>query len=135
MNSNGGYILSLDCGTQSVRAILFDHKGNIVGKEKAEFEPYYSDEPGWAEQDPDVFWNNCCIACKELKSKQPIDWEKIIGVAVTTQRDTGIIVDKEGNNLAFYWFNSFKPNDESFAEKQTLLTNAKVDFTSSKITL
>jgi len=38
------------------------------------------------------------------------------------------IVDKDGNNLTYYWFNSFKPNDESFAEKQTLLTNAKVDF-------
>lgn len=38
------------------------------------------------------------------------------------------IIDKEGNNLTYYWFNSFKPNDESFNKKQELLANAKVDF-------
>ncbi|MGH4122100.1 MAG: FGGY-family carbohydrate kinase [Clostridium sp.] len=105
MNGNGGYILTLDCGTQSVRAILFDDSGSIIGKEKVEFEPYFSKEPGWAEQDPDVFWNNCCTACKTLKIKQPKDWEKIIGVTVTTQRDTGVIVDKQGTPLrpAIIW--------------------------------
>ncbi|MGV8982315.1 FGGY-family carbohydrate kinase [Clostridium sp.] len=105
MNSNGGYILTLDCGTQSVRAILFDDSGTIIGKEKVEFEPYFSKKPGWAEQDADVFWNNCCTACKTLKIKQPKDFEKIIGVTVTTQRDTGVIVDSEGMPLrpAIIW--------------------------------
>ncbi len=105
MNSNEGYILTLDCGTQSVRAILFDHSGSIIGKEKIEFEPYFSKEPGWAEQDPDVFWNNCCTACKTLKVKQPEAFKKIIGVTVTTQRDTGVVVDSEGNPLrpAIIW--------------------------------
>jgi sugar (pentulose or hexulose) kinase len=103
--SENGYILTLDCGTQSVRAILFDDKGNLIGKEKREFEPYYSKEPGWAEQDPDVFWDNCSQACKTLKSRQPEEWEKIIGVAVTTQRDTEIIVDEAGKPLrpAIIW--------------------------------
>lgn len=99
MDCERGYILTIDCGTQSVRAILFDDKGSIIGKEKVEFEPYFSKEPGWAEQDPNVFWESCCIACKALKSKQPEDWEKIIGVTVTTQRDTGVLLDKEGKPL------------------------------------
>ena len=105
MNSGEGYILTLDCGTQSVRAILFDSSGNIVGKEKVEFEPYFSKEPGWAEQDTAVFWDNCCLACQTLKARQPEDWDKIIGVAVTTQRDATIIVDKEGEPLrpAIIW--------------------------------
>lgn len=38
------------------------------------------------------------------------------------------IVDKQGNNLAYYWINSFKPKDDDFAKKQELLSNAKVDF-------
>jgi len=105
MASREGYILSLDCGTQSVRAILFDSQGNIVGKEKVEFEPYFSKQPGWAEQEPHVFWDSCCAACQTLKTRQPEDWEHIQGVAVTTQRDTTIIVDKQGKTLrpAIIW--------------------------------
>lgn len=105
MGSGEGYILSLDCGTQSVRAILFDRQGIIVGKEKVEFEPYFSSQPGWAEQDTDVFWDSCCLACQTLKTRQPEDWDKILGVAVTTQRDTTILVDEEGKPLrpAIIW--------------------------------
>ncbi|MGB4703317.1 MAG: carbohydrate kinase [Syntrophomonadaceae bacterium] len=105
MTSREGYILSLDCGTQSVRAILFDCQGNIIGKEKVEFEPYFSRQPGWAEQEPQVFWESCCKACQTLKARQPEDWEHIRGVAVTTQRDTTIIVDEQGKPLrpAIIW--------------------------------
>lgn len=105
MDKDGGYILALDCGTQSVRAILFSNTGEIVGKEKVEFEPYFSVEPGWAEQNVEVFWNGCCEACKKLQEKQPEDWQRILGVSVTTQRDTGVIVDKNGTPLrpAIIW--------------------------------
>lgn len=85
MNSGDGYILTIDCGTQSVRAILFNSRGSIVGKEKVEFEPYFSTQPGWAEQHADVFWDNACKACQTLKAQQPEDWNKIVGVTVTTQ--------------------------------------------------
>jgi sugar (pentulose or hexulose) kinase len=105
MSSREGYILSLDCGTQSVRAILFNSQGSIIGKEKVEFEPYFSTQPGWAEQHAAVFWDNACLACQTLKARQPEDWERIIGVAVTTQRDMTIIVDKEGQPIrpAIIW--------------------------------
>jgi sugar (pentulose or hexulose) kinase len=43
-------ILSIDCGTQSLRAILFSLKGEVLGMEKIFFEPYVSPHPGWAEQ-------------------------------------------------------------------------------------
>lgn len=105
MNSGDGYILTIDCGTQSVRAILFNSRGSIVGKEKVEFEPYFSTQPGWAEQHADVFWDNACKACQTLKAQQPEDWNKIVGVTVTTQRDTTVLIDKEGQPLrpAIIW--------------------------------
>ena len=99
------YILTIDCGTQSVRAILFDEEGNLVAKEKQEFEPYFSHYPGWAEQDPELLWKSACEVCKNLKTSFPEHWEKVIGVTVTTQRDTGVNLDIEGNVLrpAIIW--------------------------------
>jgi sugar (pentulose or hexulose) kinase len=94
-----GYMLSIDCGTQSVRALLFDRFGSLLGKEKVEFEPYFSSHPGWAEQNPELYWDSACTACKRLKEKLKEEWENIIGVAVTTQRDTGVNIDKNGNVL------------------------------------
>lgn len=100
-----GYILSIDCGTQSVRALIFDSSGNLLGKEKVEFQPYYSEHPGWAEQEPDLYWESACKACKVLKERMKNEWARIIGVVVTTQRDTGVNVDKDGRVLrpAIIW--------------------------------
>ena len=100
-----GYILTIDCGTQSVRAILFNKEGKLVAKAQEHFIPYYSNYPGWAEQDPDVFWDNACKACKKISLQQPSDWDKILAVTVTTQRDTVINIDKDGNVLrpAIIW--------------------------------
>lgn len=101
----GRYILTIDCGTQSVRALLFNEAGELILKEKKEFEPYFSPYPGWAEQDPELLWKGICEVCEKLKENFPIQWESIIGVTVTTQRDTGVNVDKDGNVLrpAIVW--------------------------------
>jgi sugar (pentulose or hexulose) kinase len=92
-------ILSIDCGTQSIRALLFNKDGEMIGKNKIEFEPYFSKEPGWAEQDPIIFYNAICEASLGLKSKYSELWENIIGVVLTTQRDTCVNVDNDGNPL------------------------------------
>lgn len=94
-----GYMLSIDCGTQSVRALLFDRYGCLIGKEKIEFEPYFSIHPGWAEQNPELYWKSACLACKKLKERFKDEWENVIGAAVTTQRDTGVNMDRDGNVL------------------------------------
>ena len=52
---NKDLLLSIDNGTQSLKALIFDLKGNLIAKEQVVFEPYYSENPGWAEQDPTVF--------------------------------------------------------------------------------
>ncbi|MTI69583.1 MAG: carbohydrate kinase [Firmicutes bacterium] len=99
------YILSIDCGTQSVRGLIFDTKGKLISKEKVEFKPYFSLYPGWAEQNPKVYFNSLSKACRRLKIKNENIWNKIIGVSLTTQRDTYINLDSKGNILrpAIVW--------------------------------
>ena len=80
------YVLTIDNGTQSVRALLFDLHGNLVDKARVPIEPYTSPHPGWAEQDPAYFWDNLCAACHKLWAQTSIPKEAIQGVAVTTQR-------------------------------------------------
>ncbi|MEG1255841.1 FGGY-family carbohydrate kinase [Clostridium sp.] len=115
-----GYVLSIDCGTQSIRALIFDKEGNLIGKEKEEFEPYFSTSPGWAEQDPEIWWNGLCKVCKTLKSRNLDNWEKIKGVTVTTQRDTGINIDKNGKVLrpAIIWLDQRMAKCEKLISKK-----------------
>ncbi|HAG72653.1 MAG TPA: carbohydrate kinase, partial [Gammaproteobacteria bacterium] len=52
------YFLSIDNGTQSVRAIVFDGQGQLIAKSKIDIEPYFSNQKGWAEQHADYFWDS-----------------------------------------------------------------------------
>jgi sugar (pentulose or hexulose) kinase len=99
------YILAIDNGTQSVRALIFDLRGNLVYKTRVVLEPYYSREPGWAEQDADYYWKSLCQACQMLWKESPVSKDAIAGVTLTTQRATLINVDKEGRPLrpAIVW--------------------------------
>lgn len=99
------YLLAIDNGTQSVRALLFDLAGNPVGKGKVELEPYYSEHPGWAEQDPEYYWRSLGEACRQLWASVDIDKSQIAGVSLTTQRGTLINVDAAGQPLrpAILW--------------------------------
>ncbi len=98
-------ILAIDCGTQSVRALLFDKTGALLAKEKAAFAPYVSAQPGWAEQNPEVYWDSACDACRRLKQSAGEYWTAIKAVVVTTQRDTCICMDNNGKVLrdAIVW--------------------------------
>lgn len=103
-------VLAIDCGTQSLRGMLFDAKGKLIAKEKIDYEPYYSVKPTWAEQDAEVYWNALCDACKKLKAGRTKEFERIAGVGVTTMRDTPVCVDKDGNPLrpAMVWLDRRK---------------------------
>ena len=89
-------ILAIDNGTQSIRAILFDLQGNIVAKAQVHFESYFSAHPGWAEHDPEDYWQSLCRACNELWAQPGADKTRVAGVAVTTQRGTVINVGADG---------------------------------------
>ena len=93
------YFLSIDNGTQSVRAIVFDGNGQLIAKSKIDIEPYFSNQKGWAEQHADYFWDSLCQACQELWPKLPIPKESIVAVSVTTQRATVVPMGKDNQPL------------------------------------
>ena len=93
-------VLTIDLGTQSVRAMLVDKNGNILSKTQHKYaKPYYSLYPGWAEQKPEVYWDSICDITTRLKAESPEIWSDIIAVTVTTIRDTSLCVDKNGKPL------------------------------------
>ena len=103
-------MLSIDCGTQSLRAMLFSAAGDLIHSEKVVYEPYFSPKPGWAEQDPELLWQSLCKACQNLKHNQSEVFNNVSGVGITTQRDTMINVDKDGIPLrnAITWLDQRK---------------------------
>ncbi len=103
-------LLAIDNGTQSVKALVFDPEGHLAAHAQITFSPYFSRQPGWAEQDPEVFWQALCQACQRLWRENSVDRQRIAGVSLTTQRATVINVDKEGKPLrpAILWLDQRK---------------------------
>ena len=98
-------LLSIDNGTQSLKALVFDTRGNLVAREQVLFAPYFSERPGWAEQDPDLFWNALCHACRKIFDEKTFERSRLAGMSVTTQRGTVVNVDRKGIPLrpAILW--------------------------------
>ena len=91
---NPSYVLSLDQGTTSSRAILFDKKGNIVSVAQKEFAQIFP-QPGWVEHDPLEIWSSQVTVATEAivqKGNTPAD---IAAIGITNQRETTIVWDKQ----------------------------------------
>lgn len=87
------YIVSLDQGTTSSRAIVFDDKGNIVGVAQKEFKQIYP-RAGWVEHDPEDIWNSQIEVFKQAISKSGVSLCDIAAIGITNQRETAIVWDK-----------------------------------------
>lgn len=98
-------LLAIDVGTQSARAIVFDLAGQIIAKSQIPIEPYVSPEPGWAEQDPLLYWNSIGEACQALWAEGTVAPSEIDSLSLTTQRATMCFVDADGTPLrpAIVW--------------------------------
>ena len=88
------YILSLDQGTTSSRAIIFDNEQNIVGVSQREFSQIFPHE-GWVEHDPMEIWSSQYAVMMEVIAKSGIAVSDICGIGITNQRETTIVWDKE----------------------------------------
>jgi glycerol kinase len=94
------YILSLDAGTTSNRAILFNHSGEIVNTAQQEFEQIYP-KGGWVEHDPVTIWETQLKVAREVIKKQGITPEQIKAVGITNQRETTIVWNRETGKPVF----------------------------------
>ena len=88
------YILALDQGTSSSRAIVFDHEGNIRSTAQMEFTQYFP-KPGWVEHNPMEIWSSEAAVIAEAITKIGINGLDIAGIGITNQRETTIVWDAE----------------------------------------
>lgn len=91
MNS---YILALDQGTTSSRAIIYDHDGLPVATAQKEFTQIYP-EPGWVEHDPSEIWETQSEVALESLSKAGLDGSRIAAIGITNQRETTIVWNRK----------------------------------------
>ena len=84
------YILALDQGTTSSRAIVFDHDGKICSVAQKEFTQIFP-QPGWVEHNPHEIWSSQAAVIAEAITKIDINGKNIAGIGITNQRETTIV--------------------------------------------
>lgn len=89
-----GYILSIDQGTTSSRAILFTREGRVHAVAQKEF-PQYFPEDGWVEHNPDDLWSTVLETCQQVISDSGIRAQEIRSIGITNQRETTLVWDKQ----------------------------------------
>ena len=87
------YVLAIDQGTTSSRAILFDHAGRIAGSAQREFTQIFP-QPGWVEHDPREILTSVYTTITELLNRYQVDPRTIAGIGITNQRETTVVWDK-----------------------------------------
>ncbi|MBL8713811.1 MAG: glycerol kinase GlpK [Alphaproteobacteria bacterium] len=88
------FILAIDQGTTSTRAILFDEKGHITGIAQKELQLYYP-ENGWVEQNPEDIWSDTEYVCRGVMAQHSIHPTNVAAIGITNQRETTIVWDRK----------------------------------------
>ena len=113
MAMNDPLMLTFDLGTQSMRGMLVDKKGQIISIVQHKYEqPYFSRQPGWAEQKPQFYYETLCKISKELKQKNSDGYKRVIAATVTTIRDSCLCIDENYEPLTdvILWLDSRETN-------------------------
>ncbi|MBR3343954.1 MAG: glycerol kinase GlpK [Solobacterium sp.] len=84
------YIMAIDQGTTSSRAILFDHQSNIVGVAQKEFKQYFP-QPGWVEHDANEIWLSVLAVMAQCMQNSGIQPSQVAGIGITNQRETTVV--------------------------------------------
>jgi glycerol kinase len=99
------YILALDQGTTSSRAILFDRDGNVRASANQEFKQYYP-QPGWVEHDAEEIWDSQVGVARKILAETQARPDDIAAVGITNQRETVVLWDRKTGkplNQAIVW--------------------------------
>ena len=87
------YVMALDAGTTSNRAIIFDEDSHIVGVSQKEFTQHFP-HPGWVEHDAEEIWSSMVTVMKEALEKAKLVASDISAIGITNQRETAVVWDK-----------------------------------------
>lgn len=93
MGQTTRYVLALDQGTTSSRAILFRHDGEAVAIAQREFRQYYP-QPGWVEHDAVEIWESQLAVAREALERAGVTWQEVVAIGITNQRETTVVWDK-----------------------------------------
>ena len=94
------FIISIDAGTTSNRAILFDLKGKPIFSSQKEFTQYFP-KSGWVEHDPEEIWNSTKNVLKDVINKANKKKGKILAIGITNQRETTVLWDKKTGKTVY----------------------------------
>ena len=90
-------VLIIDVGTQSMRGIIFDEKGNMLAKEQIKYPPYISKKEGYVEQRAEMYWETLCQITQKLAANSAQLFSSLVAMSVDTFRDTAVLLDKDCN--------------------------------------
>src|SRR5262245_52578024 len=91
------YVLALDQGTTSSRAIVFDERGQARGVAQKEFRQFFP-HPGWVEHDPEEIWRTQLFCARAALKKARLKPEGIAAIGITNQRETTVVWDRRSGN-------------------------------------
>jgi glycerol kinase len=94
------YILALDQGTTSSRAIVFDRGGRMLGQRNREFEQIYP-RPGWVEHDPSAIWKSQVEVAAEVLRECGLEAKDVAAIGITNQRETTLLWERDGGRPVY----------------------------------
>jgi len=126
----GKFLLAIDQGTSSSRAVIYDHATEVVASAQQEFPQIYP-QPGWVEHDPEVIWSSVRAVCKEVLGVACASAAQITGIGITNQRETTLVWDRETGKCVY---NAIVWQDRRTAEHCRALRNDGLENNISKKT-
>lgn len=92
------YLIGIDLGTSGTKTVLFDTKGNVIAHKTVEY-PMYQPQNGWAEQDPQDWWNAAAETIRSVITQSGVNPADIRGLGISGQMHGLVMLDKEGKVL------------------------------------